>query len=551
MKNTITLQEYIDKLSEKGRFVIPDYQRGYVWGQEKRSHKDGFQKDAVTYLVESLKEGFKVEKDLFLQGITVCADYSDIIIVDGQQRTTFFYLLLTYLSGEKPFDLKYKVRDESNKFLAELCSKGTLENITENEDAPFQDLFFFQKTIRIFNDKLNDMDKKKLSAYILGHIRFLYIDIPKDKATKLFSMMNGNKAIMRQEELVKAELLRCSSKETRYIGEFESNMIRGRLAREWDKWLYWWNQDEVKQFFKTDNQLGWLLPLMTNDESISFEQFKEQNLRDGDVKTAKEIFRKMRLLQQSIEDAFDDAETYNRLGAILCIRDRAERYAVLKWYFDLLNKVSHEEAAEQLEHYFNWSFIGLTHKQIVDEDKEKYNEKRKDFLTKLESDRLYKDYYEEGARWLLRCNIMEDCSQNRKFNFEIWSNRSLEHIYPKSKVAHKEGEQILDFNDNPLSEMPVGGLWREDILWEGHAASEHSIGNLVLLYGNNNSKFGNAEFEQKKNYFFTIKDDAGFKSRHLLHTVSVFAHSVWTGETIAEHKQEELTHFNNSYPEQL
>ena len=34
MKTTITLQEY---LSKGKTFVIPDYQRGYIWGQEGRS----------------------------------------------------------------------------------------------------------------------------------------------------------------------------------------------------------------------------------------------------------------------------------------------------------------------------------------------------------------------------------------------------------------------------------------------------------------------------------------------------------------------------------
>lgn len=546
MNSTITLQEYIDKLRENKSFVIPDYQRGYVWGQEKRDKE----KDAVTYLVESLNEGFKLGKYIFLQGITVCEDGADIIIVDGQQRTTFFYLLLAYLSGGKPFELKYNIREESNKFLAELCCKGGFETISEDEDAPRQDIFFFQKTIRIFNDKLKDIDRQKLKEYILGHIRFLYIGIPKDNATKLFSMMNGNKADMRQEELIKAELLRCSSKDTRYIKEFENNIIRGRLAREWDKWLYWWNQDEVKDFFKTGNQqLGWLLPLMTDSEKVSFEQFKEHNLRDDDVKTAKNIFRKMRLLQRSIEDAFEDFETYNRLGAILCIRNAAERYAVLEWYFDLLNEVCHEEAKKQLERYFDWAFIELTHKEIIEENKEKYNEKRGYFLAALEGDQLYKDYYEVGVRWLLRRNIMKDCTLNRKFNFEIWSNRSLEHIYPKSKVAHMDGEQILDFDDKPLDAKPSDGLWREDIRWKDHAASEHSIGNLVLLYGKDNSKFSNKSFEEKKNLYFDIKNDGGLKSLHLLHTISVFANSEWTGETIAKHKQNELEHFNNSYPE--
>lgn len=552
MKNLITLQEYIGKVQGNGSFVIPDYQRGYVWGQLKRSQTDGGQKDSVTYLVESIKESYNGEKDIFMQGMTVCEEGSDVVVVDGQQRTTFFYLLLAYLSGERPFKLKYKIRKASDEFLASLCSQGEFEDIKESEGEDYQDLFFFKKTIRIFNEELKGIDKQGLNDYIRQHVKFLYIDIPKEKATKLFAMMNGNKAVMRQEELIKAELLRCSSKDSHHISAFENTLIRGRLAREWDKWLYWWNQDEVKLFFKTENQLGWLLPLMTDnkDESIFFEQFREKNLKGGDVKTAKDIFRKMRLLQQSIEDAYDDAKTYNRLGAILCIRQPAERYAVLKWYFDLLNKENHEEAERQLERYFDLAFIGMTHTEIVGEDKDQYKEKRESFLEKLASDHLYNECYETGARWLLRCNIIEDCTQERKFNFAIWRERSLEHIFPKSKVAHQDGEQILDFDNNPLPDAS-GKLLRENIRCDKGCASEHSIGNLVLLYGNNNSEFGKKDFEEKKSMFFTIKDDAGFKSRHLLHTVSVFAHSKWQGEEIAMHKYEEIEHFENAYKEEL
>ena len=80
-------------------------------------------------------------------------------------------------------------------------------------------------------------------------------------------------------------------------------------------------------------------------------------------------------------------------------------------------------------------------------------------------------------------------------------------------------------------------------------ATEHSIGNLVLLYKNDNSKFNAADFEQKKSLYFTIKSDSGFRSRHLLHTVSVFANSSWEGKDIAKHKKQEIEHFLNEYPE--
>ena len=65
MNATITLREYL----EKGKtFVIPNYQRGYVWGKKSK----GKDLDAVSYMLEkSLIPGFKNNMPIFIQGITV------------------------------------------------------------------------------------------------------------------------------------------------------------------------------------------------------------------------------------------------------------------------------------------------------------------------------------------------------------------------------------------------------------------------------------------------------------------------------------------------
>lgn len=69
---------------------------------------------------------------------------------------------------------------------------------------------------------------------------------------------------MTDEELIKAELLRCASLEHNLFSEAEHIALRGRLAREWDSWLYWWSDKNVDSFFRTGGkQLGWLLPLVS------------------------------------------------------------------------------------------------------------------------------------------------------------------------------------------------------------------------------------------------------------------------------------------------
>lgn len=564
-KSTISLQEYISKLGTDGEFFIPKYQRGYIWGQHNKLLSDDNNNDSASFLIDTILNGFNSQKDIFLQGITVTTGsrLQDLVIVDGQQRTTFFYLLLKYLGFKGYIKIHYDVRGASNSFLENLDVKDCYEN----EKEPYQDIFFFKKTLRTFHDKIGcdswKDSKAELLKYVLSHIRFLYITIPPEKATIVFTMMNGNKAVMRQEELIKAELLRSSTVTLKngYIGEAENNSIRSRYAREWDKWLYWWNDENVKSFFKTDLQLGWLLPLTINRVDVSFEDFKGKCLSNNSIREAKDVFRSLRLLQQSFEDIYNNPITYNYIGAILCIRNKEQRFNFLKWYLNIYKDFGHKVSIKELRRYFDWAFINVSHRGIINKNHDEYLTKRADFLERLSDDSLYLNNYEVGAMWLLRSNILEDCTQElgrgRKFDFNIWNQRSLEHIYPKSKVGHIQNNVKCDWQDNPLTTEEVKDitLWRDDIVYTDsensqlYRASEHSIGNLVLLYKSDNSKFSNADFEQKKNIYFDITDDSGFQSRHLLHTVSVFASSRWGGNEIAMHKKNELARFEKDYTE--
>ena len=223
----------------------------------------------------------------------------------------------------------------------------------------------------------------------------------------------------------------------------------------------------------------------------------------------------------------------------------------------------------------------MTHNEILDKDKddEKYDKKFNEKYNELESDNLYNDNPETAFRLLLRLNIDEDNRQEegkgRMFDFSIWDRndsrgRSLEHIYPKSKVIHidydDEGNEILkDGNNVTLDQSNINNEYikRENCYhMDGSSkiiASEHSIGNLVLLYKDENSSFNNIPFETKKSLFFKlpqydingkVKDKQVkeiFKSRHLLHTIFKFANSQWNGEDIAKNKSQILKEFKEYY----
>lgn len=564
-KTTITLREYINILDTDGCFVIPDYQRGYVWGQLKKNEDV----DSVSYLIGTLMNAFASQTDVFLQGITAHGfpNSYDVCLVDGQQRTTFFYLLLRYLGGKGNFRIKYQIRDISNIFLQELQSEHFEED--EYEDEEYQDIFFFKRTLSLFNRELRGVDKDKFKSFVLDHVKFLFVIIPEEQAKIVFTMMNGNKAKMAQEELIKAEILRCASLHHENIEEAEHASLRGRLAREWDLWLHWWNKEEVVRFFRTDGkQLGWLLPLVLKSTNVSFKDFKEKLLNEQNIKQAKTVFRRIRLIQKNIESCYSKSQLYNYLGVILYIRNNSEqRFSFLRWFFNIDSQLDHCKSELELKRYYDWCIIGVNHEDIVNKRVDKYNDERNIFKKQLSDDLLFLSSYETAYRWLIRQNIKQDNLFNgRTFDFSIENNRSLEHIYPKSKIGHRNDEGIaLGWNDERLDDKHIKEimLWREDMVWddpETHISvngTEHCIGNLVLLYGRDNSKFNNADFRTKNKYFFTDMDDDAFKSRHLIHTTMVFSQNGW-GESNDEHswnkqqisrrKAEELKEFENEYP---
>jgi hypothetical protein len=556
MTATITLEEYLGKQKP---FVVPDYQRGYVWGKNRVGEKD-----SVTNLIDDLILRFQNSKDVFLQGFTVTEKDNEIILIDGQQRTTCLYLLLKSLGYKEKFDIKYEIRDESQRYLDNL-------NNSQNVDSEeFQDVFFFNKTLSIISEKtkvFKDLDKYSFMKFLLTHVKFLYIDIPEEQASNVFTMMNGSKADMLQEEIIKAEILRLASINPDDTSpslltpdEWENNSLRSRYARDWDKWLHWWNNDDVKSIFKTQGPMGLLLVTYwkkcntIKNVKFCFDSFKNLFLKNENAKEAKDTFCELRRLQKKFEDAFRNPITRNQIGAILRLMNLDNREAFVQSYFN------DEFLPSYLPDYYASAFIGMTHKEIIEKNYEMFEKKRDEMLAKLSDDFLYENDKESAFRILLRLNIDEDNKQNggkgRYFDFSIWDNgnRSLEHIYPKSKVGHfVKNEQDADGywvgGDGEKREEKFFTCKRDEIkLNDGSGVtSEHSIGNLVLLYKGDNSSFSNRLFNEKKMLFFDTNIKEYFNSRHLLHTIYLFAHSEWNGKDIAVNKQRILDDFIEYY----
>ena len=569
---------------------IPCYQRGYVWGKKREGTKD-----SVSFMLDTLMEGYGTDetedqdrKDIFVQGITVVPseDGADnkYIVIDGQQRTTFFYLLLKTLGDDKIITIIYNssrgasATDVSPQLWLNNFSLKT--DCTENVSEPTQDVYFFKKTVRLIKEHvLYKANHEKLITYIRKHVRFLLIPIPASLAVSTFTMMNGNKAMMADYELIKADLLRRASLGTGGYSnstarEWDNISLRSRYAHEWDRWLHWWKQDEVQKMFNCTNPMGWLLKTVFDVSKVDEDLFssykvyinnKEKEPQNGynPAQAAKLLFAELRACQHKFEDTYANPIKYNQFGITLRFLNSEERIKFIKDYF--LNSGNYA-VLKDLTLLYNLLLMGYTYNQIS--NKRFLIEKVNDFKSSLIEGEIYGLNNELAYRYLLVRNVERDCELSRRFDFSVWGNRSLEHVYPKSKVVHEgqdglmggHGELIKELDDyfiddkgllqlkNPnkvryidiksyITQKSIKIEWDEYVKknadryrflteFSSINLSEHCIGNLLLLYGNNNSSFGNKMPEEKRQSYFELNRDGIFNSRHLLHTVFSFGRFV-------------------------
>jgi uncharacterized protein with ParB-like and HNH nuclease domain len=563
-----SIREYFS--SGNQNFIIPNYQRGFKW-----SVKNNDDLSAVEKLCDDLINAAK-DQNYFLQGVTVCEEGDQIILIDGQQRTTTLYLILWFLEVDffNKITLKYDVREKSKEFISKLKETEFDYKNFDSKNSN-QDIFYFKKAIEQIENKLGNIEKDLFTQFLLEKVNVLYITISKEKATKTFTMMNGAKATMLQEELIKSEILRqisiplinqksISTSIDENLSElkniisidWETNAKRSRYAREWDKWLYWWNQKEVQIFFNTEKPLGFLLQFyFYKDQFIhadtTFIQFKELL----NSMSAIQIFKKLRDLQKSFEDIFKEPKSHNYLKlSLLCSSGLSDVFDIINFFF--LNKAENDK----LKSYAQWRLVGATHREItkekeLGEDEERKEQKAHIVMNNLSDRFLYNNFYDIALKQLLRLNVEEDNKlfngKGRKFDFSIYGNKSLEHIHPKSKVFHSKKvnendlEKILyyDGNNNLLNDKPYEKQWLDRGLLKD--CTEHSIGNLVLLDKNENSKFNDKPFDKKKDIYFNVNE--GFKSRNLLHSIAVFAKSSWIKDDIEDNQNKFLTRFKKDY----
>ena len=124
----ITLKPINDLLQMN--FFVPSFQRGYRWTSTEV-------KALLDDIYEFILDNEKSDKEVFycLQPLIVYNDNDHYYVIDGQQRLTTIYIILTYLKevaallGKSKYNLKYETRPESEEYLKNIDGAKSLDNV--------------------------------------------------------------------------------------------------------------------------------------------------------------------------------------------------------------------------------------------------------------------------------------------------------------------------------------------------------------------------------------------------------------------------------------
>lgn len=315
----------VDDDGNPARYWIPSYQRGYRWTETQ-----------VTQLLEDIWEFIQNSSNkqngsfYCLQPLVVrkCDD-GGYEVVDGQQRLTTIFILLSYrhdildIIGKQRYVIDFETRDPT--FLADM----DLDRAGENVD--FHHICEAWRAIDAWCRGRDGSHVLKLLQHLLnddeagGNVKVIWYELkPEDDPVAAFTRLNVGKIPLTEAELIRALFLRRARQD-----DISGNMSL-RIAYEWDQIEKKLQDDAFWYFLQNEesdgaNRIGLLFRLASylatnGDSSVLggqpysvFFHFSDR-LRDN---SADDEWKHLRTIFMSLEEWHEDRELFHIIGFIL------------------------------------------------------------------------------------------------------------------------------------------------------------------------------------------------------------------------------------------
>lgn len=557
--NKLMLKPISSLLQEK--FYIPAYQRGYSW---KEKQVQDLLEDIREFYLNSLDS----KNDTFycLQPVVVKKRGDDSWeIVDGQQRLTTIYIILTCLleanneENISRYSISYETRIDSARFLENI-------NPTQHKDnIDFFHIYKAKEAVKSWLERQKEENiyqsiKKTLLSTNNKSVQVIWYELGDfEKPTEVFSRLNIGKIPLVNAELVKALLLKASNfyplstSDDTHLHHLQ-NLKQITISQEWDSIEKSFQNDAFWYFLNNDdlesNRIELLLNLYsTSLDSTGIEDSDKlktfllfNNLFNANEVNVAQEWLNIKRLFMTLEEWFNDRELFHLIGFLI-----TEGKTI-----DSIIKISQKSQDKQhfrkklISDIFELSFDHKSYNTLSNDEIEQHISS---YLSELTYDTKS---LKELRRILLLFNIvslLSNSKSNSRFQFDRFKRESwdVEHIrsvtsdMPDNINSQKSWlKDVKDYlKHSQIDEKDVTGN-NDEASFISHEVSQilqaktfnekffeaiykriiklydpnndeivdNSIGNLTLLDSHTNRSYKNAIFPIKRKHIIELDKKA-------------------------------------------
>ena len=497
-------------------FVVPEYQRPYVW-----------QEDNVQELIEDLYYAFenKPNYEYFLGALvlkrTKESQFNEYELLDGQQRLTTLCLMIAVLRDliEKPIykstlsemvyqeenelrqiparnRIKYNTRDKVKDFMRLFIvqNEGTkddkVKELTEHTNTSVSNMAKSLLTMQeIFSQKDN---LEEFAIFLLNKVLFIYVSTEStEDAFRLFTILND-----RGMPLSHADILKSIN-----IGEVPTEDLYN--------YSIYWESLEEKHGEKFDRFLSFARTILLKNRQTDnlLDEFEKNIYAKGIIKKGKDTIDFLLEIDRIYDEIIDLqskelTNDYKNLVTIMKLGLQSDEWItplisyfmkfkyhkidifikILEYKFigDIMANIIPSERTKNLNNIIK----AIESKNNVNEllnDKQLFRVDLKAFRKTLNG----KIYGKKYAKYLLL--KVEYLMSDNTVHLSNYNEITIEHVLPQNPPPKSKWR--VDFNDNQRR------LWT------------NRISNLVLISNKKNVKLGNLDFEHKKEKYLKDRMD--------------------------------------------
>lgn len=494
-------------LEIKGNFFVPDYQRGYRWGENEV-------KQLLDDIYENSQKKESCAKNYYLQPIVVkTIREGNYELIDGQQRLTTLYLILSCIKEMLPktflnYEITYQTREDTCDFLKKIDVNKKEENI---------DFFFIANAYSTIykwfglDNEENDSMAIAINFYqtLFNSVKIIWYE-PEDNVSgvDLFTRLNIGRIPLTNSELVRALFLSRNSDLT------PAEQLE--IAAEWDSIEKELHQSSFWAFLTNyqpedyPNRIDLLFDLMaggkSRDKYATFFYFNNK-IKEGEKK--QDVWKDIVAYFARLKEWYGNREVFHKVGFLVSVGNKD------KALINLLNSTAGKKK-DEVSVYLDSEIKEEIKEVILGELTYQSKDTHRVLLLfnvlsvmniKDESLRFPFDKYKSSSWSLEHIHAQNAESLNTTEKRKEWLRLHKEILEEKTELAKKIGNILeKDINTEQFRELQQEVF--AQLSKETKVDYLDNLANMALLNVGNNAALNNSVFEVKRRKIIEM-DKAG------------------------------------------